>query len=67
MPQTIKHDDTISFAKKEKDNSWIYLLIFLFFAVLIGVFVWYFGFRANQGDIIQDEEPITIKKVISSE
>ncbi|MBU4422051.1 hypothetical protein L6259_03580 [Candidatus Parcubacteria bacterium] len=64
MPQTIKHDDTLSFAEKEKDNSWIYLLIFILVAVAIGAFVWYFGFRANQGEIIYENEPIIIQQIV---
>ena len=50
-------------AEEPKNHDWIILLVLVFLAVIIGGFVWYFGFRANQGEIIKQEEPEIIRKI----
>ena len=46
-----------------KNYDWVYILVLFFVLAGIIFFVWYFGWRANQGEILQKKEPIIIKTI----
>ncbi|MBU1180148.1 hypothetical protein KJ885_04350 [Patescibacteria group bacterium] len=50
-----KKNTNDSQAEEPKNHDWIILLALVFLAAVIGGFIWYFGFYANQGEIIINE------------
>lgn len=66
--QQLPASGDVAFIREKKDYSnLLMMIIFIIVAGVLGLMVWLFGFKVDQGEVWKEIEPVIIKRIITPE